>query len=299
MSNLEALFRLCGRVMTVEQVARIALQLDRGDGLLLFDNFCDVMTRFSDTELEEEILEKLEDKGRILKTELAARASRIVMILPLMILSVLFIMFVMIIDVYLMAQSFYRTEQKLKERVISYVWAITGVFDSLRPLPLAYLVPPMSWSFDLMALFTLEIDIEAGVSCSGMQAPMYLFMNFLVIGTLVVLFDSSIFSFLVLASKEYKQPPSRALCGAEELVVRGIFFSAARQIKTIMQLVLAKMLWSEFTPFWSEISRACESQVAGSESTAQITTSVLFWMLALPTLHLLLNTSVVSSANND
>ena len=60
---------------------------------------------------------------------------------------------------------------------------------------------------------------------------------------------------------------------------------------------MAKMLWSEFVPFWREISSACEGQISGSEVTAQISTSILFWLLAFPMLHLVLNTAIYGTGS--
>ena len=132
-----------------------------------------------------------------------------------MIAFILFALLNMLIDVYLMAQSFY-DDQNLANRIKSYLWAIAKVFDALRPLPMWRLVPPLKFGFNLIGIFTLEINIEGGVSCLGMQAPMYLFMNFVIISILVVLFDSSIFLFLRVSPEDFRLPASGVLrrCGA-------------------------------------------------------------------------------------
>ena len=219
---------------------------------------------------------------------------------------ILFALLNMLIDVYLMAQSFY-DDQNLANRIKSYLWAIAKVFDALRPLPMWRLVPPLKFGFNLIGIFTLEINIEGGVSCLGMQAPMYLFMNFVIISILVVLFDSSIFLFLRVSPEDFRLPASGVLrrCGApaeasrlaEEAVIRGLFIGAGRNMKTIIQLVMAKMLWSSFMPYWKPFSPACEAQQQFSETVAVWGTSVLFWVLFIPMLHLLLNTAVYGIAS--
>ena len=85
---------------------------------------------------------------------------------------------------------------------------------------------------------------------------MYLFMNFAIISVLVVLFDSSLFLFLRISPEDFKAPKSAVLarCGLPErtarlietALIRGFFVGAGRNMKTIIQLVMAKMLWNDF-----------------------------------------------------
>ena len=171
----------------------------------------------------------------------------------------------------------------------------------------SYLIPPLKIGFNFIAIFTLEINVKAGVSCLGMRAPMYLFMNFVIVSILVVLFDSSIFLFLRVSPEDFKIPRSRVLarCGIPEAparlieqgLVRGGFVGAGRNMKTIIQLVMAKILWNDFIPWWNEYSPACEKQQPYSESVALYATSILFWLLFIPMIHLLLNTAVYGIAS--
>ena len=168
MAHLEDLLFTVGHELHAEELAQIKSDLDRGDGMLLFDNFADVMARFTDTELEEEIVDTLQDKARLLRIELAVAFMRLAKIPLIVIGLVLFSLFTMLIDVYLMAQSFYRNENTLEERVKSYLTAIAAVFGALRPLPLIHLVPPIHLGFSIISLFTLEIEMtNIGVSCNG------------------------------------------------------------------------------------------------------------------------------------
>ena len=83
-----------------------------------------------------------------------------------------------------MAQSFYPTTT-LEERIKTYKQAIKAVFESLRPLPLVYFEWPFSFSLDFIGYFGLNIDVSAGVSCSGLQAPCYLALNVFIIGVVI------------------------------------------------------------------------------------------------------------------
>ena len=168
-AHLSDLFIQVGHPLGDDEVAKLASDLDRGDGLLLFDTFADLMAHFVDTELEVEILEELQDKGRILRIELFALFLRLATI-PLLALGLMCMGFItMVFDVYLMAQDFYVHENKIEERVKTYVAAIAQVFEALRPLPFVHLLPPLRFGFVLLEVFTVEIPVKAGISCEGMQ----------------------------------------------------------------------------------------------------------------------------------
>ena len=173
--HLADLLRLAGRPLDDEKVAQIATDLDRGDGLLLFDDFADTMHRFLDVDAEQEALEKLKDKGNLLQRELRA-VFLVIVQFPILVLCYVFhSLFNMVIDVYLMAQSFYH-EDSLGKRVDSYVDAASRTFEALRPLPLYYLVVPLKLGFFAIQVFTVPIDlnIEGGVSCEVRQALVFI-----------------------------------------------------------------------------------------------------------------------------
>ena len=208
MDCLADLLFAVGHELEEGDVETLKADLDRGNGILLFDDFVEVMERFVDSKSEDKITWMLLNKGRLLRMELATKllssAKFLIMALGLM----LFMLFTMLVDVYLMAQSF--EADNLKQRVRSYLAAMRNVFDALRPLPLHHLVPPLNLGFKLVKFFTLEIDIPAGVTCEGMQAPMYLSLNFLVISTLVV-FLTRPFPLLRLSPEHFHLPASGVL----------------------------------------------------------------------------------------
>ena len=70
-----------------------------------------------------------------MRIELIACFIRVMKIPFFILLFVLYSLFNMLIDVYLMAQSFYTNTQMLEDRVATYISAISKIFDGLRPLP--------------------------------------------------------------------------------------------------------------------------------------------------------------------
>ena len=74
------------------------------------------------------------------------------------------------------------------------------------------------------------------------------------------------------------------------------FFSFPDSKRTILQLVMAKMLWFDFLPRWDKDTAPREASYPGSETVAVYGTSALFWLLAIPTLHLMLNAAVYGVA---
>ena len=69
-------------------------------------------------------------------------------------------------------------------------------------------------------------------------------------------------------------------------------------MKQIIAFSRNDCLWNKHSnrPYWDTISPACEKLETGSERVAQYATSILFWLLFIPMIHLLLNTSVYGIA---
>ena len=228
------------------------------------------MNRLVDIRAEKEVLGKLEDKGKLLRKELVASFFRS-MTVPLLVCGyLLFSLFNMLIDVYLMAQSSYGP-RLLKIRMQSYIDAFRSFFLFLKPLPLFRLIPPLRLGIGFLDLFTLEVNVGEGVSCLGQQAPMYLLLNYFIISIVVVLIDSSIFLFLRLSPENFALPVARVLpqCGVprkaalflEETFIQGVFFVVGRNMKTILQLVMAKMLWIDFLPRWDDYTQRARTNI--------------------------------------
>ena len=74
----------------------------------------------------------------------------------------------LVVDVYLIAQSMYRG--RLHEKMREYKEIMAEVMP-----PLEF---PFAFSLDIMGFLALDINVEGGVTCTGMQAPVYLAINF-------------------------------------------------------------------------------------------------------------------------
>ena len=83
----------------------------------------------------------------------------------------------------------------------------------------------------------------------------------------------------------------------EHKVIQGSFAGVGRSMRILLQIVMAKMLWSEFMPFWSSYSPACMVFYPYLEFIARFAATGLLWLLALPLLNLLLNTAVYGVAS--
>ena len=189
-----------------------------------------------------------------------------------------------------MAQSFYPTTT-LEERIKTYKQAIKAVFESLRPLPLVYFEWPFSFSLDFIGYFGLNIDVSAGVSCSGLQAPCYLALNVFIIGVVIMLFDSSVFIFVKVSPKDYISMNMK-----QGLLVKSLSTVLGRNTKTLIQIVIAKLYVVDFLPYWSEINRACNKEAPGVETSAKHISSILFWILLPCVLHMIIHTFIYGLA---
>ena len=69
-SQLSVLLLSLNQEIDDDYLGELKQELDRGDGLLLFDDFTDLMDRLIDSQAELEVLGKLEDKGKLLRMNL-------------------------------------------------------------------------------------------------------------------------------------------------------------------------------------------------------------------------------------
>ena len=81
----------------------------------------------------------------------------------------------------------------------------------------------------------------------------------------------------------------------EHYSIQGFVILMEKSFKSLMQVVIANLVFSNFLPFWSEVSPACQSKfehggIPYSESIAATLATIMFYV-ALPFItHLLLNT---------
>ena len=195
----------------------------------------------------------------------------------------------LVVDVYLMAQSFY--PNTIQNRIAGYKAAVSLFFDSLRPLPFYLLDWPFSFSLDLVGFFALNINIDGGVSCDGLKAPCYLALNVLIIALVIALFDSCIFIFVKVSPRDYESTTM-----TETMLIKLIGTAMGRNTKTLIQIVIAKLYVTPFLPYWQDITDACEARQGGAETVAAYGSSMLFWVLLPCIIHLLLNTFIYGLA---
>ena len=155
------------------------------------------------------------------------------------------------LDIYLMAASMYNA--RLTARVLSYKGAVARVFESIPKMSLYHLIPVVNFGFDFVEYFTVDINVTATISCEGMQAPLYLMLNFFIISLVVVLFDSSVFIFLRVSPEDFrlgrshfiakrmKMPPESSR-STEQYLIKTAAEGVGRNTKTLIQIVLAKMM---------------------------------------------------------
>ena len=266
------------------------------EGVIMFDDVMDIARHFHDSYShvrDYQVLRNFQKKGRRLKRELKALFLRCIVFLVVFISMMCFFLLAFVVDTYLIAQSWFGP-QVLVDKMREYKKIIADATPHLRI--------PLSLSFDVMALLAIDFNIKGGVSCTGMQAPVYLALNYVVVGMIVVLFDTAIFQVLRVAAEDYNHPRPFLLHRAsilkvsvfnalkiEEEAIRGIIDNLSRNVRTICQILIAKTDFWTFVPYWGEISDACEAQYPGSERVAQYGASIAFWVLFPACFHLLLH----------
>ena len=166
-----------------------------------------------------------------------------------------------------------------------------------------------------------EIPVEAGVTCEGMQAPMYLSINFTIIGLVILLFDSSMYVFCKVAPVDYNHQvsfflhrmpllsPERARW-LEENLIKGFVMGAERMFKNLIQIIISKMIFKRFMPIYGtrwdsgrnpfvslgRFTQICEDNYPGSETIAVYGATFFFYFLLPFMFHMLLNTFIFGLA---
>ena len=166
-----------------------------------------------------------------------------------------------------------------------------------------------------------EIPVEAGVTCEGMQAPMYLSINFTIIGLVILLFDSSMYVFCKVATVDYNHQvsfflhrmpllnPERARW-LEENLIKGFVMGAERMFKNLIQIIISKMIFKRFMPIYGtrwdsgrnpfvnlgRFTQICEDNYPGSETIAVYGATFFFYFLLPFMFHMLLNTFIFGLA---
>ena len=270
------------------------------EDVIFFDDVSDIARHFHDSydaDLDYQILEAFQRKGRLLKRELKAVGLRFSIFLIAMALQICFYLMTFVVDSYLIAQSMYGPNA-LVDKLRQYREAIKEVLRSIH-LPQPW---PLSLGFDIMGLLAIDFNIKGGVSCTGMQAPVYLALNYMVVGMIVVLFDTAVFQVLRVFAEDYQHGRPLVLhkikgikistinaLRIEGSIIKSTFGNLSRNVRTICQILIAKTDFRSFSPYWQDLSEPCEQTYRGSETAAQYGASFVFWIIFPVCLHLLLH----------
>ena len=136
---------------------------------------------------------------------------------------------------------------------------------------------------------------------------MYYPMIIILFAFVVILFDSTVYLFLKVSPGDYRHfvasylhqfLPKRELARIiEHFSIQGLVVVIEKSVKNLLQVMIANLVFSNFIPFWSEISPTCQSDfkhggLPYSESVAAWLSTGIFY-LSLPfLLHVLLNTAM-------
>jgi hypothetical protein len=141
----------------------------------------------------------------------------------------------------------------------------------------------------------LNISLSAeGVTCAGVTSLLVLPITALVTAIIVLVFDSSLFSMLEIATMEYKHHVSYQLHRFglspeyarwfESVFMVGFFFGMQSMIQNLTQVTIATMLVAEYVPYWNRRTAACEEPidrggVPGSEWASSFLATAIFYFI--------------------
>jgi CRP-like cAMP-binding protein/Ca2+-binding EF-hand superfamily protein len=305
-------------------------EVDRGDGKMLFDDFMMLMHRFHPEDVERRLMDKLHDKGIRLTKELRLIINRILMFPFYVIFALLLNLFKLCLNIYLVASSL-KGPKFVDDDLTEIVAAITGgimiVSDLIPGLDLSILADVPNLGFGFLSIFTFDISLKGGVTCVGMQAPLFIFISYTIVASVVLLFDSTLYVFLKVAPMHYKHQKSVFLHRSlpilksekarfiEEKYILGMVIAAERSVKNLFQILISKITILQFTsptnplargfPFmWggqhgvngSGFTLACEKTYPGSERVSVFVSSIGFWLLMPACVHVLTNAFIYALA---
>ena len=313
-----------GIYLSGAEKAEFRQHVDRHDGLLLFEDFVDTMRLYHSESVEDELLANLEDQAtKLLRTWRVVLVNLLIFVI-FFVMAILLSMTKLFINIYLIAQSFY-SRGLFPKKLRRYAEIAAEAFYNYNVPNFLFFIPWMAEKIIyLLSLFTFEVPVDAGVTCEGMRAPAYLVINYLIVGFVILLFDSSLYVFFKIAPIDYNHQvsfflhrlpffsPEKARF-AEEAMIKMFVIASERGFKNLLQIVISSMAFTRFMPIygtkWHEepeegkwhgelnkVTRICETQYPGSETAAIYGASLVFW-LSLPFMfHLLLNTFVFGLA---
>jgi hypothetical protein len=200
---------------------------------------------------EKNRLEKLEKEARQTKNQKRRKAICRVLLLVAMVTGVAVATFFayffkFVINIYLILKGTIAVDTDAYEEKMDKVLVAVNTFLSENTPDLEFLYDMYDWLYHhlLSLLDKIEVGFTAGVTCDGQQSPVYLAINFLIVGAIIMLFDSTLYVFLSVAINDYMYDPEnkrgkkpRISNKVVELVSKTFMYGCERQFKNFVQII--------------------------------------------------------------
>ena len=260
-SELKSMERLCE--------SSLAVYLD-GSKYFFFDSFVQAVTFVRDDKVESERLDGLVSRRHQAKRALVTIRNRTIMTAAVGLTEIIESVITLLVDLFILASGMYGKDA-VGAKASEVARNFGAVFQSIPGIQAAIFTcvsAVFNAMYEVSAAVTVDLQIEDSVTCSGSNAMLVLPIILMVTAVIVLIFDSSIFSFLEVAKDDYAHNVSlyvhcvvkdaanaRFIEGALVHVVLGVLSGVLVNITTI---TIASMLIREYIPYWSAIQLACE-----------------------------------------
>jgi hypothetical protein len=272
---LKSLERLCESSLAV-----------RPDGrkYFYFDSFVQAVTLVRDDNVETERLDGLISRRHQAKRAFITIRNRMLMTAVVGLAEVVESVITLLIDLFILASGLYGKDA-MGAKASEVAKNFAAVFESIpgfQATVFACVTAVLNAMYAVSDAVTLNLQLDNGVTCSGANAMLVLPMILMVTAVIVLIFDSSIFSFLEVAKDEYSHNVSLYThCvvngAANARFIEGVLVHCALGVLSgvlvnITTITIASMLIQEYIPYWDDISLACQ---VSSQSTLFL--GATFW----------------------
>jgi hypothetical protein len=259
--ELKALERLCESSFSVYR---------DGSKYFFFDSFVQAVTLVRDDKVETKRLDGLVSRRHQAKRALVTICNRTIMTAAVGLAEVMASVITLLVDLFILASGMYG-KGAVGAKASEVAQNFGAVFQSIPGIQAAIFTcvsAVFNVMYEVSGAVTVDLQIEDSVTCNGSNAMLVLPIILMVTAVIVLIFDSSIFSFLEVAKDEYAHNVSlymhcvvkdaanaRFIEGALVHFALGVFSGVLVNVTTI---TIASMLIREYIPYWSDIQLACE-----------------------------------------
>ncbi len=288
----------------IEHIVRNEIEKD----LVFFDDMVHALVFLRDERIETKVHSTFESRRlrakRALKLIIARMTSAVVVFVTEFLATVV----ELIVNLYILTKGIIDEEDINTEATVTTLTSAldnlpVGKFQELFQSFLSAMFGVVTYAANKL---TIDVAPEDGVTCAGTTSLLVLPIICMVTAIIVLVYDSSLFTFLEIAPSEYKHHvsyfvhrfvPTAYARSLEGSLFLGLFSLCSSLLKNLIQVTIASMLVSKYLPYWDERTRACEADVTDggvphSEVVASLTATVVFYCIAPATMHTLLNTFV-------